>query len=140
MRGLREPDPRPVHPAGLPGPGVARRVPEMRGVQPVPGRVVHVLRAGRENLLQTGLHQVGRVDARGLELPPCVDRGLYCHREVLEKSTLTVGIRHTFEFRKNEKSSGSVLREALMRQRAGNPKSQYEFIYLLIKLSHQLSH
>ena len=30
--GLREPDPRPVHPARLPGPGVARGLSEVRGV------------------------------------------------------------------------------------------------------------
>lgn len=59
VRGLREPDPRPVHPACVPGPGVARCLSEVRRVQSVPGRVVHLLRAGREDLLQAGLHQVG---------------------------------------------------------------------------------
>lgn len=51
VRGLREPDPRPVHPAGLPGPGVARRLSQMCRVQPVPGRVLHMLRPGRKDLL-----------------------------------------------------------------------------------------
>lgn len=56
--GLRESDPRPVHPARLPGPGVARRLPEVRRVQPVPGRVLHLLCARRQNLLQERLCKV----------------------------------------------------------------------------------
>lgn len=60
VRGLREPDPRPLHPARVPRPGVARRLPQVRRVQPVPGRDVHVLRERREDLLQARLRQVRR--------------------------------------------------------------------------------
>ena len=56
---LRRRHPRPVHPAGLPGPGVARRLPPLRRVQPVPRRQLHLLRARRQDLLQAGLRQVG---------------------------------------------------------------------------------
>lgn len=62
VRGLRESDPRPVYPSGVARPRVARRLPQVRGVQPVPGRDVHVLRERRENLLQAGLRQVRRLD------------------------------------------------------------------------------
>lgn len=58
MRGLRGANPRPVHPQGGPRPRVARRVPQVPGVPPVPGRVLHLLRQGREDLLQEGLHKV----------------------------------------------------------------------------------
>lgn len=51
VRGLWEPDPRPVHPAGLPRPGVARSLSQMCRVQSIPGRVLHVLRQGRKDLL-----------------------------------------------------------------------------------------
>lgn len=62
VRGLRESDPRPVYPSGVARPRVARRLPQVRGVQPVPGRDVHVLRERRENLLQAGLREVSRRD------------------------------------------------------------------------------
>lgn len=51
VRGLREPDPRPVHPSGLARPGMARRLSEMCRVQPVPGRVLHMLCPGWKDLL-----------------------------------------------------------------------------------------
>lgn len=56
---LRQSNPWPVHPAGLPRPGVARSLFEMRGVQPIPGRDMHLLRTGRENILQERLCKVG---------------------------------------------------------------------------------
>ncbi len=56
---LRQSDPWPVYSAGLPWPGVARSLFKMRGVQPVPGRDVHLLRTGRENVLQERLCKVG---------------------------------------------------------------------------------
>lgn len=58
VRGLRESNPRSVHSAGVSRPRVARGLPQMRRVQPVPGRDVHVLRERREDLLQAGLCQV----------------------------------------------------------------------------------
>ncbi|GBP03357.1 hypothetical protein EVAR_101751_1 [Eumeta japonica] len=57
VRGLRWSDPRPVHPEGGPGPGVARGVPQVPGVPAVPRRVVHLLRQRRQDLLQERLHQ-----------------------------------------------------------------------------------
>lgn len=51
MRRLRHPDPRPVHPAGSAGPGVARGLPQVPGVPPVPGRELYLLREGRQNVL-----------------------------------------------------------------------------------------
>lgn len=68
VRGLRESNPRPVHSAGVSRPRVACGLPQMRRVQPVPGRDVHVLRERREDLLQAGLRQVsplGPGPARG---------------------------------------------------------------------------
>lgn len=67
LRGLRGSDPRPVDTAGRPGPGVARRLPEVPGVPPVPGRVLHVFRQGRQDLLQEGLCKVMR--RRGIRFP-----------------------------------------------------------------------
>ena len=52
-------DPWPVHTESLPRPGVACSLPEVCRVQPVPGRVLHLLRPRRQNLLQKRLCKVG---------------------------------------------------------------------------------
>lgn len=51
-------DLRPVHLASLTRHGMARRLSKVRRLSSVPGRVVHLLREGRQDLLQTGLSQV----------------------------------------------------------------------------------
>jgi hypothetical protein len=58
VRGLPGPDHGPVHHAGGPGPGVARRVPQVCGLRVLLGRVLHVLRPRRQDLLQERLPQV----------------------------------------------------------------------------------
>lgn len=60
VRGLRRRHPRPVHTARGAEPGVARRLPQVLRVPDVPRRDVHVLRQGRQDLLQGGLPQVSR--------------------------------------------------------------------------------
>ena len=52
-------DPWPVHTESLSRPGVARSLPEVRRVQPVPGWDLHLFRPGRQNLLQKRLCKVG---------------------------------------------------------------------------------
>ena len=58
LRWLRGSDPRPLHPPRGPQPRVARLVSEVLRLREVPGRELHVLREGREGLLQGGLPQV----------------------------------------------------------------------------------
>ncbi|KAG0418404.1 hypothetical protein HPB47_004869, partial [Ixodes persulcatus] len=60
LRGLRCPDPGPVHPTRGPGPGVARRLPQVRRLPAVPRRDVHLLCARRQDLLQARLRQAVR--------------------------------------------------------------------------------
>lgn len=56
--GLRGPHPGPLPAAGVAGPGVARRLPQVRRVRAAPGRDLHMLPARWQGLLQTGLQQV----------------------------------------------------------------------------------
>ena len=58
MCGLWRPNPGPIHTAGGPGPGVARGMPQVCRLQPIPRRNLHLLRTRRQNLLQKGLCQV----------------------------------------------------------------------------------
>ena len=64
VRGLWVPDPRPVHHAGGAGPGMARRLPQVRRLLAVPGRVVHVLRSRRQDVLQARLFKVRWTEPR----------------------------------------------------------------------------
>lgn len=54
-----KPDPWPVYTESLSRPGVACSLPEVCGVQPVPGWDLHLFRPGRQNLLQKRLCKVG---------------------------------------------------------------------------------
>lgn len=58
VRGLRGPHPGPLPAAGVAGPGMARRLPQVRRVRAAPGRDLHMLPARRQGLLQARLQQV----------------------------------------------------------------------------------
>ena len=58
MRGLWWSNPRPIHLAGGPQPRVACRLPQVLRMSDVPGRKLHLLRQGRQDILQEGLHEV----------------------------------------------------------------------------------
>lgn len=59
MRRLRWSNPRSVDSQGGAGSRMARGVSEVRRVQAIPRRELHVLRPRRQDLLQAGLRQVG---------------------------------------------------------------------------------
>ncbi|XP_063268509.1 insulin gene enhancer protein ISL-2 isoform X2 [Prinia subflava] len=61
---MGEPSKRPLPAAGVAGPGVARRLPQVRRVRAAPGRDLHMLPARRQGLLQTGLQQALRHQVR----------------------------------------------------------------------------
>ena len=75
VRGLWVPDPRPVHHAGGAGPGMARRLPQVRRLLAVPGRVVHVLRSRRQDVLQARLLKVRWTEPRSIVQELCESRG-----------------------------------------------------------------
>ncbi len=58
LHGMWWPDSGSVHPPSRSQLGVARRLPQMLRVQHDAGRVAHMLRTGRQDILQAGLPQV----------------------------------------------------------------------------------
>lgn len=59
VRRMWKSDSWPVHTESLPRPGMARSLPEVCRVQPVPGWDLHLFCPGRQNLLQKRLCKVG---------------------------------------------------------------------------------
>lgn len=60
LRRLRRPNPRPMDFARRSGPGMARSLPQVPGMPPIPRRVLYVFRQGRQDVLQKGLCKVMR--------------------------------------------------------------------------------